>query len=55
MDMLLRSGFVPQRYLLLAFWLAACDNIARQKICFLDKVAMKYPKEKVDMLLIQSR
>ncbi|MBB4624220.1 TlpA disulfide reductase family protein [Parabacteroides faecis] len=41
----------PQRYLLLAFTAPWCDMCQTEDL-FLDKVAMKYPKEKVDMLLI---
>ena len=41
----------PQRYLLLAFTAPWCDMCQTEDL-FLEKVAMKYPKEKVDMLLI---
>lgn len=41
----------PQRYLLLAFTAPWCDMCQTEDL-FLDKVAMKYPKEKVDMLLV---
>lgn len=41
----------PQRYLLLAFTAPWCDMCQTEDL-YLDKVAMKYPKEKVDMLLI---
>ncbi len=41
----------PDRYLLLAFTAPWCDMCQTEDL-FLDKVAMKYPREKVDMLLI---
>lgn len=41
----------PQRYLLLAFTAPWCDMCQTEDL-FLDKVAMKYPKDKVDMLLV---
>ena len=41
----------PQKYLLLAFTAPWCDMCQTEDL-FLDEVAMKYPKEKVDMLLI---
>lgn len=41
----------PQRYLLLAFTAPWCDMCQTEDL-YLDKVAMKYPKEKVDMLLV---
>ncbi len=41
----------PDRYLLLAFTAPWCDMCQTEDL-FLDKVAAKYPKEKVDMLLI---
>lgn len=41
----------PQRYLLLAFTAPWCDMCQTEDL-FLDKVATKYPKEKVDMLLV---
>lgn len=41
----------PKRYLLLTFTAPWCDMCQTEDL-FLDKVAMKYPKEKVDMLLI---
>lgn len=41
----------PKRYLLLAFTAPWCDMCQTEDL-LLDKVAMKYPKDKVDMLLI---
>ncbi|WP_199659135.1 TlpA disulfide reductase family protein [Parabacteroides sp. AF48-14] len=41
----------PQRYLLLAFTAPWCDMCQTEDL-YLDKVATKYPKDKVDMLLI---
>lgn len=41
----------PDRYLLLAFTAPWCDMCQTEDL-FLDKVAAKYPREKVDMLLI---
>lgn len=41
----------PEKYLLLAFTAPWCDMCQTEDL-LLDKVALKYPKEKVDMLLI---
>lgn len=41
----------PQRYLLLAFTAPWCDMCQTEDL-YLDKVATKYPKEKLDVLLI---
>ena len=41
----------PKRYLLLAFTAPWCDMCQTEDL-LLDKVAMKYPKEKVEMLLV---
>lgn len=41
----------PNKYLLLAFTAPWCDMCQTDDL-YLDKVAMKYPKEKLDMLLI---
>ena len=41
----------PKRYLLLAFTAPWCDMCQTEDL-FLDKVATKYPKDKVDMLLV---
>lgn len=41
----------PQKYLLLAFTAPWCDMCQTEDL-YLDKVAMKYPKEKLDILLI---
>lgn len=41
----------PKKYLLLAFTAPWCDMCQTEDL-YLDEVAMKYPKEKVDMLLI---
>lgn len=41
----------PNRYLLLAFTAPWCDMCQTEDL-YLDEVATKYPKEKVDMLLI---
>ncbi|MBS5485858.1 MAG: redoxin domain-containing protein [Parabacteroides merdae] len=41
----------PKKYLLLAFTAPWCDMCQTEDL-YLDEVAMKYPKEKVDMLLV---
>lgn len=41
----------PQKYVLLAFTAPWCDMCQTEDL-YLDEVAMRYPKEKVDMLLI---
>lgn len=41
----------PKRYLLLAFTAPWCDMCQTEDL-LLDKVAMKYPKDKVEMLLV---
>ena len=41
----------PKRYLLLAFTAPWCDMCQTEDL-FLDKVAVKYPKDKVEMLLV---
>ncbi len=41
----------PKKYLLLAFTAPWCDMCQTEDL-YLDEVAMRYPKEKVDMLLI---
>lgn len=51
MELLSALDSFPNRYLLLAFTAPWCDMCQTEDL-YLDEVATKYPKEKVDMLLI---